>query len=199
MRPLSLSFSRIPRLAVRGLWPLGLLTVLALGIGIGAYLLVLIPAEERLARAETAYEAARQAQLQQQAARKTQETFRQTQKDLEQVWETLPAQKQFAALAVAISELGRAVAVSIPGMTYTLQKVEEGLPAKATLAFRAVGEYGAIYRFLHRLETTEPYIFIESLDVSRTSEPNRAALTLLAFNVRVVTFLRPDPPKVGES
>ncbi len=199
MRPLSLSFSRIPRLAVRGLWPLGLLTVLALGIGIGAYLLVLIPAEERLARAETAYEAARQAQLQQQAARKTQETFHRTQKDLEEVWETLPAQKQFAALAVAISELGRAVAVSIPGMTYTLQKVEEGLPAKATLAFRAVGEYGAIYRFLHRLETTEPYLFIESLDVSRTSEPNRATLTLLAFNVRVVTFLRPDPPKVGES
>jgi len=199
MRPLSLSFSRIPRLAVRGLWPLGLLTVLALGIGIGAYLLVLIPAEERLARAETAYEAARQAQLQQQAARKTQETFHRTQKDLEEVWETLPAQKQFAALAVAISELGRAVAVSIPGMTYTLQKVEEGLPAKATLAFRAVGEYGAIYRFLHRLETTEPYLFIESLDVSRTSEPNRATLTLLEFNVRVVTFLRPDPPKVGES
>ena len=199
MRPLSLSFSPIPRLAALGLWPLGLLTVLALGIGIGAYLLVLIPAEERLARAEAAYEAARQAQLQQQAARKTQETFRQTQKDLEQVWETLPAQKQFAALAVAISELGRAVAVSIPGMTYTLQKVEEGLPAKATLAFRAVGEYGAIYRFLHRLETTEPYLFIESLDVSRTSEPNRAALTLLAFNVRVVTFLRPDPAKVSES
>jgi len=199
MRPLSLSFSPIPRLAARGLWPLGLLTVLALGIGIGAYLLVLIPAEERLARAEAAYEAARQAQLQQQAARKTQETFRQTQKDLEKVWETLPAQKQFAALAVAISELGRAVAVSIPGMTYTLQKVEEGLPAKATLAFRAVGEYGAIYRFLHRLETTEPYLFIESLDVSRTSEPNRAALTLLAFNVRVVTFLRPDPARVSES
>jgi len=199
MRPLSLSFSPIPRLAARGLWPLGLLTVLALGIGIGAYLLVLIPAEGRLARAEAAYEAARQAQLQQQAARKTQETFRQTQKDLEQVWETLPAQKQFAALAVAISELGRAVSVSIPGMTYTLQKVEEGLPAKASLAFRAVGEYGAIYRFLHRLETTEPYLFIESLDVSRTSEPNRAALTLLAFNVRVVTFLRPDPAKVSES
>ena len=199
MRPLNLSFLPIPRLAARGLWPLGLLTVLALGIGIGAYLLVLIPAEKRLARAEAAYEAARQAQLQQQAARKTQETFRQTQKDLEQVWETLPAQKQFAALAVAISELGRAVAVSIPGMTYTLQKVEEGLPAKATLAFRAVGEYGAIYRFLHRLETTEPYLFIESLDVSRTSEPNRAALTLLAFNVRVVTFLRPDPARVSES
>jgi len=199
MRLFNLSFLPIPRLAARGLWPLGLLTVLALGIGIGAYLLVLIPAEQRLARAEAAYEAARQAQLQQQAARKTQETFRQTQKDLEQVWETLPAQKQFAALAVAISELGRAVAVSIPGMTYTLQKVEEGLPAKATLAFRAVGEYGAIYRFLHRLETTEPYLFIESLDVSRTSEPNRAALTLLAFNVRVVTFLRPDPPKVSES
>lgn len=199
MRLLSLSFSPIPRLADRGLWPLGLLTALALAIGMGAYLLVLVPAEQRLARAETAYEAARQAQVQQQAARKTQETFRQTQKDLEQVWETLPAQKQFAALAVAISELGRAVAVSIPGMTYSLQKVEEGLPAKASLAFRAVGEYGAIYRFLHRLETTEPYLFIESLDVSRTSEPNRAALTLLAFNVRVVTFLRPDPAKVGES
>lgn len=199
MSPRGLSFSPIPPLAARGLWPLGLLTVLALGIGVGAYLIVLIPAEERLAQAEAAYGAARQMELQQQAARKTQEAFRKTQKDLEQIWETLPAQKQFAALAVAISELGRAVEVSIPGMTYSLQKVEEGLPAKATLAFRAEGQYGAIYRFLHRLETTEPYLFIESLDVSRAGQSNRAGSTLLAFNVRVVTFLRPDPAKVGES
>lgn len=199
MRLLNLSFSPIPRLAARGLWPLGLLTLLALGIGVGAYLFIMIPAKERLARAEAAYEAARQAQLQQQAARKTQEAFRQIQKDLEQVWEDLPAEKQFAALAVAISELGRAVEVSIPGMTYSLQKVEEGLPAKASLAFRAIGEYGAIYRFIHRLETTEPYLFIESLDVSRANDSNRTALTLLVFNVRVVTFLRPDPVKVGES
>src|SRR5688500_11073032 len=103
MNLLSFSFSPIPRLAARELWPLGLLTVLALGIGVGAYLFVLIPAEERLARAEAAYGAARQVELQQQTARKTQEAFRQTQKDLEQIWETLPAQKQFAALAVAIS------------------------------------------------------------------------------------------------
>src|SRR5438093_9722532 len=164
MTLLDFSFSPIPRLAARGLWPLGLLTVLALGIGIGAYLFIMIPAKERLAQAEAAYVAARQMQVQQQAARKTQETFRQTQKDLEQVWEDLPVEKQFAALAVAISELGRAVEVSIPGMTYSLQKVEEGLPAKATLAFRAVGGYGAIYRFIHRLETTKPYLFVESLD-----------------------------------
>ena len=84
-------------------------------------------------------------------------------------------------------------------MTYSLQKAEEGLPAKATLAFRAVGEYGAIYRFIHRLETTEPYLFIESLDVSRAGESSRSTSTLLLFNVRVVTFLRPDPAKVGES
>ena len=199
MNLLNFSFSPIPRLAAHGLWPLGLLTVLALGIGIGAYLFIMIPAKERLAQAEAAYEATRQAQLQQQAARKTQEAFRQTRKDLDQVWEDLPAEKQFAALAVAISELGRAVEVSIPGMTYSLQKVEEGLPARASLAFRAVGEYGAIYRFIHRLETTEPYLFVESLDVSRANDSSRAALTLLVFNVRVVTFLRPDPAKVGES
>lgn len=199
MTLLNFSFSPIPRLAARGLWPLGLLTVLSLGIGIGAYLFIMIPAKERLARAEAAYEATRQAQLQQQVTRKTQEAFRQTRKDLEQIWETLPAEKQFAALAVAISELGRAVEVSIPGMSYSLQKVEEGLPAKASLAFRAVGEYGAIYRFIHRLETTKPYLFIESLDVSRANDSSRAALTLLSFNVRVVTFLRPDPAKVGQS
>ncbi|TLY18094.1 MAG: hypothetical protein E6K69_01125, partial [Nitrospirae bacterium] len=124
MNLLNFSFSPIPRLAARGLWPLGLLTLLAIGVGIGAYLFIMIPAKERLTQAEAAYEAARQAQLQQQATRKTQEAFRQTQKDLEQVWDDLPVEKQFAALAVAISELGRAVEVSIPGMTYSLQKVE---------------------------------------------------------------------------
>jgi hypothetical protein len=59
------------------------------------------------------------------------------------------------------------------------------------MTFRAVGQYGAIREFIHRLETTGPYLFIESLDVSRASRGGPASAPVV-FNVRVVTFLRPD-------
>jgi General secretion pathway protein M. len=65
------------------------------------------------------------------------------------------------------------------------------------MTFRSAGEYGAIRRFIDRLETTGPYLFIESLDASRSSEAREAtsagkasSVTPVVFNFRVVTFLR---------
>jgi hypothetical protein len=72
------------------------------------------------------------------------------------------------------------------------------------MTFRAEGNYTGIRRFIHRLETTGPYLFIESLDaarsVGRRPRMKRAGDserlpdgTMVLFNVRVITFLRPDP------
>lgn len=173
--------------AGRALQPLGLATVLALSVAGGVNLLLLAPAQDRLTTAKERYEAARQAQGRQKAAK-------QTLLELAQVWETLPPRKEFATLAAAISELARADRVSIQGMTYSLQKAEEGMPIKASLSFRPQGEYASIRRFIHRLETTSSYLYIESLDASRVTSSHQTRVPLVVFNVRVVTFLKPDPP-----
>lgn len=180
----------LPPLAMRtgrALQPLALATVVALSVAVGVNMLVLAPEQERLATAKERYEAARQAQIRQRAAKKTLV-------ELAEVWQTFPPRKEFATLAAAISELARADRVSIQGMTYSLQKAEEGMPIKASLTFRPLGEYAAIRRFIHRLETTGSYLYIESLDASRASGSRQGSAPLVVFNVRLVTFLRPDPP-----
>jgi hypothetical protein len=180
----------LPPLAVRtgrALQPLGLATVAALSVAVGVNMLLLAPEQERLTMAKERYETARQAQIRQKAAKKTLV-------ELAEIWDTLPPRKEFATLAAAISELARADRVSIQGMTYSLQKAEEGMPIKASLTFRPLGEYAAIRRFIHRLETTGSYLYIESLDASRAAGSRQASSPLVVFNVRLVTFLRPDPP-----
>ena len=180
----------LPPLAMRtgrALQPLGLVTVVALSVAVGVNVLILAPEQERLTMAMDRYEAVRQTQVRQKAAKKTL-------MELAEVWETLPPRKEFATLAAAISELARADRVAIQGMTYSLQKAEEGMPIKASLTFRPLGEYAAIRRFIHRLETTGSYLYIESLDASRATGSRQASAPLVVFNVRLVTFLRPDPP-----
>jgi len=171
----------------RALQPLGLATVVALSVAVGVNMLLLAPEQERLTTAKERYEATRQTQVRQKAAKKTLV-------ELAEVWETLPPRKEFATLAAAISELARANRVAIQGMTYSLQKAEEGMPIKASLTFRPLGEYAAIRRFIHRLETTGSYLYIESLDASRATGSRQTSAPLVVFNVRLVTFLRPDPP-----
>lgn len=173
--------------AGRALQPLGFATILAVSVAAGVNMLVLAPKQERLTTAKARYEAARQTQIRQKAAKKTLE-------ELAEVWKTLPPRKEFATLAAAISELARADRVSIQGMTYSLQKAEEGMPIKASLTFRPQGEYAAIRRFIHRLETTSSYLYIESLDASRATGSVETRSPLVVFNLRLVTFLKPDPP-----
>lgn len=177
--------------ACRALQPLLLATLLALCVAAGARVLLVAPAEERLSSAQAVYEEARKTQARLEAARRSEE-------ELAKIWGTLPARKEFAMLSLAISELARHDQVSVPGMSYTFQKVEDGLAIKASMKFRAAGEYAAIRRFIHRLETTGPYLFVESLDATRSArvrDTDRGSTGQeVVFNVSVVTFLRPDIP-----
>ena len=171
--------------AARRLAPLALVTIAAIGAAAATSILYQVPSQYRLSRAVAAHDAARQTQARREAARKTLE-------EMEAVWKVLPQRKEFPLLILAISELAQRDHVSIPGMNYTFQKAEGGLAVKASITFRTAGDYADIRRFIHRLESTGPYLFIESLDAARVTgshAPNR-----VAFNVRVVTFLRPDQP-----
>lgn len=175
--------------SARLLVPLGLLSGLVVLAALAVWGLILAPAQERLYRAQAAYEKALKEENRLQAARGIQE-------ELLRVWGQLPEREEFTALAVAISELASKERVTVPGMSYGLQKTEEGLPVKASLSFRAEGQYDDIRRFIHRLETSGSYLVIESLDATKRSgdsaEGHGRTATTVVFNVKVATFLRAD-------
>ena len=192
-------FSKIPRPALYGLIPLMAFVAVGIGCVLGSYWLLLEPSRSRVETLQATYEEAGQAHGKRVASKQVQELVRRSQRDLEKLWETLPTQRQFPALAVAISEFGKHVGVSIPGMTYSTQPSKSGLAIEGSLRFGASGEYADIYQFIHRLETAQSYLVIESLDVTRFGVANIAGKSLVELNVRVVTFLRPDPSTQRES
>lgn len=184
----------VPGAILRRFVPLGVVTLLAVVSAVWFYIGVWSPALMRVAEAEAAYHEAKQSQEQLQRTRAVQEKARTAQQQLEEMWKALPTQNEFSSFAMAISEVGRLEQVAIPGMAYHVDKPEGALPVKATLTFKVTGDYGAIYRFIHRLERTEPYLVIERLDAARLDKTDRAASTLIVFNIKVATFLRPSPP-----
>lgn len=190
---------KLPRHALYRLIPLMAFVATGIGFALGTYWLLLDPSQSRVTTLHAAFEEARLTHAKRLEAKQVQELVRRSQRDLEALWASLPPQRQFPALAVAISEFGKHVGVSIPGMTYSTQPSKSGLAVEGSLRFNAVGEYPDIYRFIHRLETAQSYLVIESLDVTTSGRHTSAGKSLIELNVRVVTFLRPDPSTQRES
>ena len=114
---------------------------------------------------------------------------------LDEVWRALPTETEFASLALAISELGRSERVNIPGMQYGIEQSKaSGMPVKASISFSVTGDYAAVYRFIHRLESADSDVVIESLNASRTAKSEKGGAPSVVFHVTVATFLRPNPP-----
>lgn len=180
---------------IRALRPLLLLLAFSWSSAYGAYWLWMGPAGERLAQALQAYEGARRKAAALDESRTQQERMKQKAATLDVFWKTLPSRDRFSALAVSVSELGRREKVAIPGMTHSIGKTKDQLPVKGTLKFSAVGEYDAVYRFIHRLELVEPYLVIEGLDASRTAKGNLTRATHVQLNISLVTYLQADAPK----
>lgn len=188
---------RVPTPIIRGLLPLVSLTVVSLLGTVLMYAFGLRPAEERLQRAEQAYQTAKQTQADLQQTKTQQMRAQTAQRQLDRERKSLPTQDEFTPLAMALSELGKREHVVIPGMSYDIMKPEGTRPVKATIAFKASGDYAAIYRFLHRLETAESYLVIERLDVG--SERRQQALSgRVAVSITVATYLR-QASRVGTS
>lgn len=190
---------RLSPVAQRGLVPLLMLALISTALVVSTYLLVWVPAKQRVRVAEQAYEKAKQQQGQLLAARALQERAREAAREISAVWNGLPTEEEFASLAVAITELGRTEQIAIPGMAYRVAKREGPLPVKATMSFKVSGDYGAVYRFLHRLETAKSYLVIESLDAARADKSAQAKSYVVVCNITVATFLRPVAPTAEES
>lgn len=189
--------SHISWVALRALRPLMLVTVVTILMAAGAYFVMLRPVEQHLASVRLAYDRARSTQSILVTSRRLQERLRLASQRLGEVQQALPTQGDFTGLAVAISELARAERVTLPGMTHAREKAEAGLPVKASLSFHATGEYPAIYRFLHRLESSPSYLVVESMDVRRNPS-DKSGSSVINVTITVTTFLRADEstPKV---
>jgi hypothetical protein len=139
---------------------------------------------------------AKRAQAALQTARTQQVRARSAQQQLDLARQTLPSEEEFTSLAMALTELAKSEHVAIPGMGYDVTKAEEGQPVKATIAFRASGDYVSVYRFIHRLETVDPYVVIESLDVAREHTSKGSSAARIVVNIKVATYLRQVQPAV---
>lgn len=175
---------------LRRLWPLVALTVLSVVGALAMYLYGLRPAEERVRLTEAAYQKAKEAQVDLQRTRAQQMRAHAAQRQLEIERQALPTQAEFTPLALTLSELARREQVRIPGMGYEIKNPEGARPVKATIAFRATGDYASIYRFLHRLETATSYLVIERLDVASERKQGTSATSVMV-NITVATYLRP--------
>ncbi len=185
----------LSRLLLVSLIPLMSLVTLSCFTAAGVYFSTHVSAQQHLAEADMAYQTAIREQATLRSTRKTQEELRAIKGQLDDVWRRLPTETEFASLALAIADLGRTERVHIPGMQYGMERTKvAGLPVKGSLSFSVTGPYAAVYRFIHRLESSDSYIVIESLDASRSAKTAPAGSADVVFHVTVVTFLRPNPP-----
>lgn len=191
----------IPKPLREGLVPLTGLLVLSLATTVSGYLSLLDPAQERARVAEAAYQAGKQTAARLETERQVQVRAQVAERRLEEMWRALPTKDEFSALAMTITELGRAEHMVIPGMSYTLddKKKDAGLPVSATLTFSATGDYNAFARFVYRLEHAEQYLVIESLDVARAQASEKTSADRVVVHVKVTTFLRPTAHPVVTS
>jgi type II secretion system (T2SS) protein M len=146
-------------------------------------LLVAAPAQDRLAQAEAEWTAARQRVAQRLEAK-------QARKDLTVILNVLPGQRDFAQLPLALSEVARRDRVSMPDLSYTLEKLQAGGFTKAVLRGSVSGRYEGLRRFIHHLETADGFLFIEDLNVSRHGVKKDEGVT---FQITISTYIREGP------
>ncbi len=146
----------------------------------GVSLFAVAPSQQRLARAEAEWTAG-----QRQVALRTE--AREAQKRLAAVLKSFPEHRDFAQLPLAISETARRDRVSLAMLTYALGKPEAGGFSKAVLKGSASGRYEDLRAFIHDLEASDGFLFIEDLGVGRQGAKTGGMVTV---QVTVSTYIR---------
>lgn len=163
----------------------GLVLILLLGLAT-AHRVGLAAAEERRDRLEQEWASARQLLAHHREARKAK-------KDLGQVWALLPLERDFAPLALGISEEAKRDRVTLPALSYKTEPTPVAHTSKGLLQGSMSGRYEDLRRFIYDLETAEELLFIEDLELSRSAGQQDQNLT---FNIKIATYLRGDSSKI---
>jgi Tfp pilus assembly protein PilO len=157
---------------------LGLLLILCFVHEIGV-----AGAQSKRERLEHEWVAIRQSLMHHREARKARN-------DLSQVWSVLPAERDFAPLALGISEEAKRNRVTLPALSYKTEPTPIANTTKGVLQGSMSGRYDDLRRFISSLETAAELLFIEDLELTRSGAAQDAPLT---FNIKIATYLRADP------
>lgn len=156
----------------------GLLATLLLGIHLGIHRF----AEEKLAHTEAEWATARQRFAHHKEARKARQ-------DLARVFAELPLERDFAPLALGVTEEAKQDRVTLPALSYATEKTPVDNMTKGLLQGSISGRYEDLRKFIHDLETAEELLLIEDLNLVRSSNMQDQNLT---FNIKIATYLRGD-------
>ena len=144
--------------------------------------------EEHRVALEKEWGAARQMLVQHREARKARQ-------DVNEVWAVLPVERDFAPLALGISEEAKQDHVTLPGLSYKTETTTVANTSKGVLQGAMSGRYEDLRRFIYDLETAEELLFIEDLELASTASPRDQQLT---FNIKIATYLRAEAVKPAE-
>ena len=110
--------------------------------------------------------------------------------DLSEVWSVLPFERDFAPLALGITEEAKRNRVTLPALSYKTEATSVAKTSKGILQGTMTGRYEDLRRFLYDLETAEEWIVIEDLELVRPANQQEQTLT---FNIKISTLLRNEP------
>jgi hypothetical protein len=145
--------------------------------------MVLEPADRERQELQTAWSSARLQLTRHKEALKTKE-------DLRRVWAVFPLVRDFAPLALGVTEEAKRDHITLPALSYKTEKTEIPDATKAVLQGIVTGHYEDLRKFLYNLETAQELLFIEDLNLVRSGNLQDPTLT---FNIRIATYLRGEP------
>ena len=117
---------------------------------------------------------------------------RKARKDLAQVWSVLPVERDFAPLALGITEQAKRDHVILPALSYKTESTPVAHTSKGVLQGTMTGRYEDLRRFLYDVETAEELVYIEDLELVRSGAQQDQTLS---FNLKIATYLRGEPGK----
>ena len=113
-------------------------------------------------------------------------------KELAQVWSALPVERDFAPLALGITEEAKRDRVTLPALSYKTEATPVANTSKGVLEGTMTGRYEDLRRFLYDVETAEELVYIEDLELVRSDAQKDQTLT---FDIKIATYLRGEPGK----
>jgi len=119
------------------------------------------------------------------------EAARRAKQDLAQVWAALPEERDFAPLALGITEEAKRNHVTLPALSYKTESTPVVHTSKGVLQGTMSGRYEDLRRFIYDIETADELVYIEDVDlVPSATQPDN-----LTFNIKIVTYLRGEAGK----
>jgi Tfp pilus assembly protein PilO len=115
----------------------------------------------------------------------------QAKQDLAQVWAALPEERDFAPLALGITEEAKRNHVTLPALSYKTESTAVVHASKGLLQGTMSGRYEDLRRFLYEIETADELVYIEDVDLV----PSTTQQDHLTFNIKIVTYLRSESAK----